>query len=102
MATKQQERAFKELFPSFEDFREWLLTEFTPAELYEDADDALHEWAEENNYLNTEDEDAVMAWADENGYIAEDDDEKLHDWAVDNGYIQEEDCPECDREHTDD
>lgn len=80
---------------------EWVRDNYKVDEVFDD--DAITEWAEENDYIHEDDVDYEV-WAIENGYVLLDDltpgeafdEDDLAQWAEDNGYILEEDCPDCD------
>ena len=86
MATRKQEKEFKDMMPSLDDVLEWISTELSPEDIYDDdLEDKLGTWATENGYV-LEDEVDYEAWASENGYV--DEDEVDHEtWADENGYV---------------
>jgi len=89
MATRKQEKEFKDMMPSLDDVLEWISTELSPEDIYDDdLEDKLGTWATENGYV-FEDEVDHEGWAEENGYVLEDEVD-YEAWASENGYVDED------------
>lgn len=95
MAAKNKAKALQSALFSedmMEAVMDWVRENYTPDEVFDE--DALAEWAEENDLEEAKDDDAMADWATENGYVLEDEVD-YETWAEENGYILEEDC-DCD------